>query len=74
MMKKLTAYGVFALFTEQKGRYPTLEEFKQMGYSRATYFRCKKDYKPTEPEEFGAAYRINTEQFDNGVTIIELRF
>lgn len=73
-MRKMTAYGAFAQFVEDNGRYPTLDEFKNMGYSRATYYRCKKDYKPTEPEEFGYAVRTNTEQFDNGVTIIDLRF
>ena len=73
-MRKMTAYGAFAQFVEDNGRYPTLDEFKNMGYSRATYYRCKKDYKPTEPEEFGYAVRTDTEQFDNGVTIIDLRF
>lgn len=71
-MRKAIDY--FEEFVKTEERYPTLEEFKQMGYSRATYFRCKKDYKPTEPEEYGYAIRTNIEQFDNGVTIIDLRF
>lgn len=71
-MKK--AYDYFEEFVEKEKRYPTLEEFKQWGYSKATYYRCKNDYKPTEPEEYGYATRISTEQFDNGITVIELKF
>jgi ACT domain-containing protein len=48
-MKK--AYDYFEEFVKEEKRFPTLEEFKQLGYSRATYYRCKNDYKPTEPEE-----------------------
>lgn len=71
-MKK--AYDYFVEFVKANDRYPTLEEFKQWGYSRATYYRCKNDYKPTEPEETGYAVRTNVEQFDNGITFINLKF
>ena len=70
----IKAIDRFTDFTTEHGRYPTLEEFQKLGYCRATYYRCKKDYKPTEPEEFGYAVRTSTEQFDNGVTVIDLRF
>lgn len=70
----IKAIDRFTAFTTEHGRYPTLEEFQNLGYCRATYYRCKKDYKPTEPEEYGYAVRTNVEQFDNGVTIIDLRF
>lgn len=71
-MKK--AYDYFEEFVKQEKRYPTLEEFKQWGYSKATYYRCKKDYQPTEPEEYDYAIRTHVEQLDNGITIIDLRF
>ena len=71
-MKKAINY--FEEFVKENGRYPTLEEFLLMGYSRATYYRCKNDYKPTEPEEAGYATRTSTEQWDNGVTFINLKF
>ena len=71
-MKK--AYDYFVEFVKEEERYPTLEEFQQMGYSRATYFRCKKDYQPTGPEIGGYATRTNVDQFPNGVTVIDLKF
>lgn len=70
----IKAIDRFTSFITENGRYPTLDEFKELGYCRATYYRCKKDYQPTEPEEYGYAVRTNTEQFDNGVTIISLKF
>ena len=73
-MRKMTAYGAFARFVEDNGRYPTLDEFKDMGYSRATYYRCKQAYQPTEPEEYGYAERKNAEIWDNGIITVDLKF
>lgn len=71
-MKK--AYDYFEEFVKKNGRYPTLEEFKDIGYGKTTYYRCKNDFKLTEPEEAGYAFRTNVEQWDNGITIIDLKF
>ena len=71
-MKK--AYDYFCEFVRDNERYPTLEEWYQLGYKRASYYRCKKDYQPTEPEEAGYAIRTKVEQFENGVSFIDLKF
>lgn len=73
-MRKMTAYDLFAEFVKENGRYPTVEEFEDMGYSRRTYYRCKKDYKPTEPEESGFYERTGVEQYSNGITFINLKW
>lgn len=72
-MRKMNAYDVFCQFIKENGRYPTLEEWLNIGYSRATYYRCKKDYQPTEPEEYGFYERTNVEQYPNGITFINLK-
>lgn len=71
-MKK--AYDYFVEFVKVYDRYPTLEEWYKLGYKRASYYQCKKDYKPTEPEETGYAVRTDVEQFDNGISLINLKF
>ena len=71
-MKK--AYDYFCEFVRDNERYPTLEEWYQLGYKRASYYQCKKDYKPTEPEEAGYAVRTKVEQYENGVSVIDLKF
>lgn len=72
-MRKMTAYDLFVEFIKENGRYPTVEEFEDMGYSRRTYYRCKKDYQPTEPEEAGFYKRESVEQYSNGITFINLK-
>lgn len=73
-MKKMKAYDIFCQFVDENGRYPTLDEWLVIGYSRSSYYQCKKDYKPTEPEEYGFYERTKVEQFPNGVTFISLKF
>lgn len=42
----ITAQQIFNKFVKDNGRFPTLEEFYNLGYKRATYYNCKRDYKP----------------------------
>lgn len=48
-MKRAIDY--FTEFVQDNERYPTLDEFKSMGYSKTTYYQCKKDYKPEKEED-----------------------
>lgn len=41
----ITAQTIFDIMVRETGKIPTEEEFMDKGYSRATYYRCKKNYK-----------------------------
>lgn len=44
MVKNHLAIEMFAQFIKKNGYIPSLEEFKAMGYSKAHYYRIKKDF------------------------------
>lgn len=41
----ITSYEHFKKFVEEKGYIPSLNEFKELGYSNNTYFVCKRKFK-----------------------------
>ena len=49
-MKRLTAYGTYIEWTEENKVEPTREEFMELGYSQATYYRAKAQYKKEKKE------------------------
>ena len=44
MKKRMTAFGAYSKFIDDYGREPTREEFIELGYSRATYYRVRQEY------------------------------
>ena len=41
----ITAQQIFDKFVKDNKRYPTLEEFLNLGYKKTTYYKCKNNYK-----------------------------
>ena len=71
-MRKAIDY--FKDFVKINSRYPTLEEWYNMGYKRTSYYLCKQAYQPTQMEEAGYSTRTSTEIYPNGVIIKNLKF
>lgn len=51
MKKRITAIGAYEQFIEEHGVEPTREEFIELGYGRATYYRVRKEYFEEKAEE-----------------------
>ena len=51
MIKGKTALSVWYDFLEKNKREPEKDEFMDLGYSRSTYFKTKRDYKEAESQE-----------------------
>lgn len=51
MIKGKTALSVWYEFLAENRREPEKEEFMELGYSRSTYFKTKRDYKEAESQE-----------------------
>lgn len=49
-MKKMTALGMFEQLTKELGRMPSLDEFLDTGYKRASYYNARKDFKGLQKE------------------------
>lgn len=49
-MKKITALGMFEKLTRELGRMPSLDEFMNTGYKRASYYKAKNEFKGLQDE------------------------
>lgn len=49
-IKRLKAQDYFNQFVKEYERFPTLEEWYQIGYKKASYYICKKNYNPMSQE------------------------
>lgn len=51
MIKGKTALSVWYEFLAKNKREPEREEFMELGYSRSTYFKTKREYKEAVRQE-----------------------
>ena len=44
MIKGQTALSVWIAFFNEEGREPSLDEFKEIGYCKSTFYKTKRDW------------------------------